>query len=449
MAAKERSKTDRYTYLTETPVEKLICTLAVPTIISMLVTGIYNAADTFFVGRISTQATAAVGLVFSVMALIQALGFFCGHGSGNYLARQLGAGNQREANEMAATGFTLSLILGLTLAVVGNLLAVPLARLLGATPTTLEDTLRYMRIILLGAPFTMAQFVLNNQLRFQGSAMYAMVGLMVGALANMILDPLLIFGLHLGVTGAAIATVSGQILSFLSLFFISRQGENIRVQMKNVHLNGHYLLAIVNGGSPSLFRQGMAAIATMMLNTMAGQLGGDAAIAGMSVVTRAMRLVTSIVIGFGQGYQPVCSFCYGAGKKERVKKGYFFCLRYSTLFLILAGILSYRFAPQVVAFFRDDPEVVEVGTTVLRIQSVFTLPFMGIIMISNMMLQSIGSGLKASITSSARNGIFFMPMILILPRFFGLLGVEMAQSCADVLSVLLTIPMAWSEIRKM
>ena len=449
MPRKEKPKKNRYEYLTQTPVEPLICTLAVPTIISMLVTGIYNAADTFFVGRISTQATAAVGLVFSVMAIIQALGFFCGHGSGNYLSRQLGAGNEKEAKEMAVTGFTLALLLGVVVALLGNVFAKELAHLLGATPTTMEDTCRYMRIILLGAPFMMAQFVINNQLRFQGSAIYAMAGLMVGASANMVLDPVLIFGFHLGVAGAAIATVSGQILSFFTLFFMSRKGENIRLEAKNIRFTPHYLLAIVNGGSPSLLRQGMAAIATMMLNTYAGQLGGDAAIAAMSIVNRALMLLTSIVIGFGQGYQPVCSFCYGAKLTDRVKKGYYFCLRYSTIFLILAGIGTYVFAPQVISFFRDDPEVVAVGTQALRIQSVFTLPLMGIIMISNMMLQSIGKGLKASITSSARNGIFFLPMILILPRVFGLLGVEMAQSWADVLTVILTVPMAISEIRKM
>ena len=449
MPRKDKPKKNRYEYLTQTPVEPLICTLAVPTIISMLVTGIYNAADTFFVGRISTQATAAVGLVFSVMAIIQAMGFFCGHGSGNYLSRQLGAGNEKAAREMAATGFTMALILGGLVAILGNVFATGLAKLMGATPTTMEDTCIYMRIILLGAPFMMAQFVINNQLRFQGSAMYAMAGLMVGATANLILDPLLILGFHMGVAGAAIATVSGQMLSFFTLLFMSRKGENIRLEVKNIRFTPHYLLAIMNGGGPSLLRQGMAAIATMMLNTYAGQLGGDAAIAAMSIVNRALMLVTSIVIGFGQGYQPVCSFCYGAKMTERVKKGYYFCLRYSTIFLVLTGILTYVFAPQVVDFFRDDPEVVVVGTDALRIQSIFTLPFMGVIMISNMMLQSIGKGVKASITSSARNGIFFIPMIIILPRVFGLLGVEMAQSWADVLTVILTVPLAISEIRKL
>ena len=187
---KNRNSTpNRYEYLTQTPVPKLISRLAVPTILSMLVTGIYNTADTFFVGRISTQATAAVGLVFSVMAVIQAMGFFCGQGSGTYLSRMLGAGKKQEANDVAATGFALALILGVIVAILGNVFARPLGYALGAGETTIRDTLIYMRIILLGAPFMMAQFVINNQLRFQGSAMYAMVGLLCGAAINIILDP--------------------------------------------------------------------------------------------------------------------------------------------------------------------------------------------------------------------------------------------------------------------
>ena len=311
---KNRNSTqNRYEYLTQTPVPKLISRLAVPTILSMLVTGIYNTADTFFVGRISTQATAAVGLVFSVMAVIQAMGFFCGQGSGTYLSRMLGAGKKQEANEVAATGFALALILGVIVAVLGNVFARPLGYALGAGETTIRDTLIYMRIILLGAPFMMAQFVVNNQLRFQGSAMYAMVGLLCGAAINIGLDPLLMFVFHMGVAGAAIATVSGQFISFVVLLIGSAQGDNIHLKISNVRLNRHYLKEIVNGGSPALARQGLAAIATLLLNQTAGQMGGDAAIAGMSVVTRVLMLLASALIGFGQGYQPVCGFNYGAG----------------------------------------------------------------------------------------------------------------------------------------
>lgn len=446
---KNRNSTpNRYEYLTQTPVPKLISTLAVPTILSMLVTGIYNTADTFFVGRISTQATAAVGLVFSVMAVIQAMGFFCGQGSGTYLSRMLGAGKKQEANEVAATGFALALILGVIVAILGNVFARPLGYALGAGDTTIHDTLLYMRIILLGAPFMMAQFVINNQLRFQGSAVYAMVGLLCGAAINIGLDPLLMFVFHMGVAGAAIATVSGQFISFVVLLIGSAQGDNIHLKISNVRLNSHYLKEIINGGSPALARQGLAAIATLLLNQTAGQMGGDAAIAGMSVVTRVLMLLASALIGFGQGYQPVCGFNYGAGLYGRVKEGYFFCVKYGTIILTAASALCLAFAPQIISFFRDDPEVIAVGTVALRAQAI-SLPLMATIVITNMMLQSTGKGVKASIASSARNGIFFIPMILILPRLFGLFGVEISQACADVLSFLLAIPFAASELKKM
>ncbi|MCR5478214.1 MAG: MATE family efflux transporter [Lachnospiraceae bacterium] len=439
---------DRREKMLNTPVPELILRLSVPTIISMLVTGIYNSADTYFVGRISTQATAAVGLVFSVMAIIQAMGFFCGHGSGNYLARKLGSGEHEEAERMASTGFALALIIGVSIAVAGNLFAERIAGWIGATPTTLEDTVLYMRIILLGAPFTMGQFVINNQLRFQGSAVYAMVGLMCGAVINLALDPLLILVCGMGVAGAAIATIGGQFISFCVLLVGSRRGENIRLRISDVRLNGHFLREIVNGGIPSLFRQGLAAVSTLLLNKAAGSIGGDAAIAGMSVVTRVMMLVSSALIGFGQGYQPVCSFNYGAERKDRVREGYFFCTLYGTLFLCIVAALCIRFPAQIIGWFRDDPEVIEVGRKALFYQAC-ALPLLATSVMTNMMLQSIGKGVKASITSSARNGIFFIPMILLLPRLFGLFGVEIAQACADVLSIGLSVPFAVSELRTM
>jgi len=438
---------ERYRDMTETPVPRLITRLSIPTIISMLVTAIYNAADTFFVGRISTEATAAVGLAFSAMAVIQALGFFCGQGSGNYLSRMLGAGKQEEAEKMAATGLALSMILGVVVAAVSVLNIRQLAEFLGARGGTVEETVSYLRIIVLGAPFMMGQFVINNQLRYQGSAMYAMVGLLCGAILNIALDPLLIFGFGMGVTGAALATVSGQIISFFVLLAGSMHGVNIHLNIRNVRLNGHFIVQIINGGIPALFRQGLAAVATVLLNRAAG-VYGHAAIAGMSVTTRVTMFVSSALIGFGQGYQPVCSFNYGAEKKERVREGYFFCVRYGTIFLTVMAVFCFIFSPQIIAFFRNDPEVIAVGKVALRWQAA-ALPLLACIVITNMMLQSIGKGVKASITASARSGIFFIPLILILPGIFGLPGVEMTQAVADILSVSVSIPLAAMELRKM
>jgi len=437
----------RFKDMTETPVPRLIMRLAVPTVISMLVTALYNAADTFFVGRISTEAIAAVGLSFSVLAVIQAFGFFFGQGSGTCLSRMLGAGNKKEAGEIAATGLFLSMAFGVILALLAILFLSPLSIFLGATENTLKDTKDYLRIIVLGAPFMMGQFTLNNQLRFQGSAIYAMYGLLAGAVLNIGLDPLLIFGFKLGVSGAAFATVSGQVISFFILLYGCSRGENIRLKLSNIRVNHYYAGQIINGGAASLFRQGLAAVATAMLNRAAG-IYGDAAIAGMSVTTRVMMFTASAMIGFGQGYQPVCGFNYGAGRKDRVKEGFFFCVKYGTIFLLIMSALCIIFAPSVIGFFRDDPAVIEVGKTALRFQAA-ALPLLAFTVITNMMLQAIGKGVKASITSAARSGLFFVPLILILPKLFGLTGVEATQAAADILSLLLAVPMAYSELKDM
>jgi len=447
-------KNERYRRMTETPVPKLIRELAVPTIISMLVTGIYNTADKYFVAQMpqdATPANAAVGLVFPMMAIIQAGGFFFGHGSGNYLSRMLGAGEKKKASEMASTGFALALVFGAVITILGNIFVRPMVEFLATeemTETTLRMTAEYARIILIGAPFMMCQFVINNQLRFQGSAVYAMVGLLAGAIINIILDPLLILGLGFGIRGAAIATISGQIMSFIILLIGSRHGENIRLHIGNIRINGYYCFQIINGGAPSLFRQGLAAVSSILLNRASARWGQEAAVAGMTNATTVLMLVVSALIGFGQGYQPVCSFNYGAGLKNRVKEGYFYCVKWGTIFLAFAAAVIFVYAPQIILLIRNDAAVAEVGGMTLRAQAL-ALPLLGVSIMTNMMLQSIGSGLKASIASSARNGIFFIPAILILPRIFGLFGVEIAQAVADVATLALSVPLAVSELRKM
>ncbi len=438
----------RYDYMTKTPIPRLVSSLAVPTVISMMVTHLYNMADTFFVGRISTQATAAVGVVLSVMNIIQAVGFLCGHGSGNYMSRKLGAGDIKEASEMAATGFVLAFILGGTITLCGLYTLNNLARLLGATDTILHDTENYLKIILCGAPFMTSQLVINNQLRFQGSAVYAMIGLVSGAILNIALDPLFIFIFELGVAGAALATVISQIVSFAILFIGSTKGPNLRIKFKNIRLNAHYLLNIINGGTPSLLRNGMMSLAVILLNHAAGALGGDAAIAAMSVVNRVTFFLNSALIGFGQGFQPMCSYNYGAGLHNRVKDGYKFCVKYGTLFLVCVAILCSGFAINIIKFFRDDLEVITIGVTALRWQ-MLTLPLNATFTISNMMLQSIGKGVRASIIASAKSGLFFIPCIIIMPKILGLTGVETAQPCADVLAFMLTIPFTYSVWKEM
>ena len=242
---------DKFTYMTTAPVPKLVTSLAVPTIISMLITAFYNIADTYFVGKINTQATAAVGIAFSVMAIIQALGFFFGHGSGNYISRKLGAQDTRSAEKMASTGFFCALIVGVFISFLGLLFITPLSKILGSTSTILPYTEKYLGIVLLGAPFMAASLVLNNQMRFQGNAVYAMIGITVGAVINIGLDPLLMFTFGLGISGAAIATVTSQVCSFLLLLMMEHKGNNIRIRWENFTPTPDMLKEIVQGGTPS------------------------------------------------------------------------------------------------------------------------------------------------------------------------------------------------------
>lgn len=442
------STKDNYLYLTTTPVPRLIVSLAVPTIISMLVTSFYNMADTYFVGKINTQSTAAVGIVFSVMSIIQAVGFFFGHGSGNYISRKLGAQETGNAEKMAATGFFWALFMGIFLAVVGLIFLTPLSLALGSTPTILPYTEKYLGIILLGAPFMTASLVLNNQIRFQGNAAYAMVGIVSGAVINVILDPILIFVFDMGISGAALATVISQICSFSLLLYMGRKGGNIRIRFKNFTPSLAFIKEIIGSGTPSLARQGLASVATILLNVAAGAYG-DAAIAGMSIVTRIAMFINAFLIGFGQGFQPVCGFNYGAGLYARVRQGFWFCVKVGFIFLLVCALAGMGFAEEIVSLFRKgDPDVIAVGAAALRWQFI-TFPLGSWIVMSNMMLQTIRKPVKATIISSARQGLFFIPLIFILPYYLGLQGVEMCQAVADLLTFILAIPLTCSVLNEM
>ncbi|MBQ5711859.1 MAG: MATE family efflux transporter [Oscillospiraceae bacterium] len=429
----------KYLAMTQPPVRGLILRLAIPCIISMLVTAFYNMADTFFVGMLkSNAATAAVGVVFSMMAVIQAIGFFFGHGSGNYISRQLGQKNYEEASTMAATGFYGALLTGVVIAVLGNIFLDPLSLLLGATETILPDTRAYLRPILLGAPWMTASLVLNNQLRYQGSAAYAMVGIVTGAILNIALDPILILYFKMGVAGAGWATIISQFVSFCLLYIGCARGDNLKIQLSKVRFRLFYLIQILRGGLPSLARQSLASLATICLNHAAGGYS-DAAIAAMGVVQRIMMFGASTMIGFGQGFQPVCGFNYGAGLYHRVKEGFWFCVKTSVVFLTGAGALMFAFAPQLIALFRDDPEVIACGAAALRFQCL-TFPAQSWVVMSNMMEQSVDRTVPATFLSAARQGIFFIPALWILSSLLGLTGIQMAQSTADLCTLLCAIP---------
>ena len=444
----DEKQEEKFHRMTETPVNRLICRLALPCIVSMLVTSFYNMADTFFVGMLkSNSATGAVGVVFSLMAIIQAVGFFFGHGSGNFISRELGKQNYEDAGSMAATGFFAAMAAGLLICVLGQLFLEPLAMLLGSTATILPYTKAYLRVILFGAPWMTSSLVLNNQLRYQGSAAYAMVGIASGAVLNIALDPLLIFTFGLGVAGAAWATIISQFVGFCLLLAGCARGGNLRIHVSRVQFKLPYYVQIVRGGLPSLARQGLASVAAICLNRAAGPYG-DAAIAAMGVVQRIMMFGGSAMIGFGQGFQPVCGFNYGARLYHRVREGFWFCVKASFGFLLAVSALGFAFAPQLIALFRDDPEVVRIGAMALRFQCV-TLSLSSWIVMSNMMLQTIGKTAGATFVAMSRQGIFFIPLVYILSNTLGLTGVEMTQSAADALTLLCAVPIQLKALREM
>ncbi len=441
----------KFVRMTTEPIPKLVGSLAVPTIISMLVSSFYNMVDTYFVGKIDTSATAAVGVVFSLMAFIQAFGFLFGHGAGNFMARKLGEKDREEASRIANAGFFFCLVFGIIFMIVGLIFVDPLAYLLGATDTIHPYAVDYMRIILIGSPYMMASFVLNNQMRYQGNAVYAMLGILAGAILNIVLDPILIFQLNLGIKGAAYATIISQGISFLLLLGATYFGGNIRITLKKNPFVFRLLPEIMAGGLPSLCRQGIASISVMLLNTSArdiamlhadavsANLYADAAIASLSIVSRITMCANSALIGFGQGFQPVCSFNYGAKIYKRVKESFWFCVKTSLIFLIVVAVVGFILAPGLVEMMRDgDPLVTEIGTFALRAQCL-TFPLNAWIVMCNMLLQACGQSFTASVVASCRQGICFIPLLYILPLFFDFTGIMIAQPVADVFTLVVSM----------
>lgn len=439
---------NKFLRMTTQPVERLIVSLAIPTILIMLVSAMYNMADTYFVGQLGNAATGAVGVSFSLMAIIQATGFFFGQGAGNYISRALGAQKRDDAEKMAATGFFLAFFFGCVISAVGLLNLERLALFLGATDTILEYACDYLRFILLGTPFMVSSIMLNNLLRFQGSAIFSMIGMVTGAALNIILDPIFIQVLGLEVRGAALATMISQIVSFIVLFIGTTRGDNVHLHIRNFSPTPEHLKQIATGGLPSLLRQALMSVATIFLNRAARAAGGDAVIAAISVVNRIVMLTNSVMLGLGQGFQPVCGFNYGAGLYNRVKRGMRFCITVSAALLIICSTLCVIFAPQIITFFRDDPEVLRLGTFGLRIQAL-TMPLMSWIVLNTSMLQTTGQALPASILSLARQGFFQIPLLLILAPLLGVRGIQITSPIADVCTFALTIPFSIAALRRM
>ena len=439
MVKEQADARTQFARMVETPIPKLILSLAGPTVLSMLITSIYNLADTFFVGQLSTSASGAVGVVSSLMAIIQALGFMLGHGSGSTISRSLGQQDTDSASRFASTSFFTSLLFGGVLTVGGLAALTPLMRLLGSTETILPHARDYAFYILLAAAPMMASLVLNNILRYEGKANFAMIGLVTGGVLNMVLDPIMIFGFRMGTGGAGLATALSQVVSFFILLSMFLRGKTVsHLSFRAFSRQPKDFVQIFTVGFPSFGRQGLASIASMLLN-IAARSYGDAAVAAMSIVSRIFMFILSVSLGIGQGFQPVAGFNYGARRYGRVREACLFTIGAGAIFIFLISALCWWNGAALIRLFRDDPAVLEIALPALRYQCLAML-LQPVIVSTNMLFQSIGKAGRATFLSCCRQGLCFIPLILTLPQIWGVLGIEAAQPIADLLTFCISLP---------
>lgn len=446
----EVTQEERYEEMMNEPIPRLVISLAIPTIISMLVTSIYNMADTFYVSQLNTSASAAVGIIYALSSIIQACAFFIGMGAGNNIAKLLGQQKYEMASRYVSVAYFTELIVGALIALIGLSNLEGLVYLFGATDTIAPYAMDYARYILLAAPFMMCSFGMNNMMRFQGNAMYSMIGITLGGVLNIVLDPIFIydFGLGLGIAGAAIATGLSQLISFLVLTYLCMHVKScISIRLKDFRPEPRMYLNIVKSGFPSLTRQGIASVASIVLNQAANPYG-DAAIAALSIVNRIVLFMNSAVVGFGQGFQPVCGYNYGAKKYGRVTEAYSFCLKIGFTVLLSLCVLGFIFAdPIITVFRRDDPEVIRIGVLALRLQ-ILTFSLMAQITMANMFTQTIGYSFRATVISLLRQGLFLIPLLVILTSAFGFMGLLLATPISDILSAVTAFLITHSIVRR-
>ncbi len=446
----EREK-KQFVKMTQTPMARLIISLGIPTTISMMVTSLYNLADTYFVSRIGDDAvTAAASNLLALMSIIQAIGFTFGMGSGNIISRLLGKRDREGADRVASSAMAIAFLSGLFITIGGMLFLNPMLRLLGSKEAdTLFHSREYGKYILLAAPFMCMSYVLNNVLRAEGKAVLSMIGLLVGAIVNVALDPILIFGADMGIAGAAIATCASQILSFLVLLFMFLSNKTIvRLKFRAISRKWETYKDVIVVGFPSFCRQILASLCTVFLNNAAydcgvlkygTQEGGKAAQAALGVVNKVFMLAFSLALGIGQGYQPVLGYNYSAKRFDRVKSAYVFTLTFSTIVMTAFALVCGVFAPFVMEMFKLSSEAKEIGSLALRLQCI-CMPLLPLNFMAGLTYQSVGNKGIASLLSVSRQGLFYIPAVLILPEVLSLLGVQMCQSIADAFAFVFAIP---------
>lgn len=430
----------QYKRMMETPIPRLVTSMAIPTVIGMLITVIYNTADTFFVSQINKSASAAVGAVYAIMAIIQSMGYGLGVGAGSLISRKLGQKNNDAADTYASSAFFAAVTVGIVIMTVGLLILNPFLRLLGCTDTMMPYAIPYAKFILMAAPLNCATFVLNNTLRSEGFSKLAMIGISTGGILNVILDPIFIFALDMGTGGAALATMLSQVVSFCILFSFFLTGRSIvHIRIKSVSRRFLDYQMIVTTGIPTICRQGLGSVAAAVLNIQAIGYGGDAAGAAITIANKIYILVRNISIGIGQGFQPVAGYNFGAGNRKRTWQAFIFSTKVGSVVCVLIAVVSAVFAEQIMWWFCDDAEVARIGIETLYLSSA-AMPFLAFSTYVNQLYQCLGFKGKATFLASCRQGIFFLPAVLLLPLTLDCLGVQAAQPFADVCTFLISIP---------
>ena len=424
--------------MTETPVAKLILNLGIPTTISMLITNIYNMADTYFVGTVGESAQAATGVLFTVQAIMQGVAFMLGHGGGTFIARALADKNTDEATKYISSVFFSGGAIGLMICALGLSFLKPLVRFLGSTETILPHAMDYGFWILCAAPFIICSFILNNGLRYEGKAFYAMFGLTTGGILNILGDYILVMRCGLGVYGAGLATALSQVVSFLILLYMYLKMAQSTIRIHSVSKDIKLYLSVAKVGFPSLIRQGLTSVTNGLLNNVTKPFG-DAAIAAMSVVSRYSNFLMCVGLGMGQGFQPVASFNYQAKKYDRVKKGLLFTTAFGLVFIGCMSGISIVFAESIIAIFQKHEQVIQIGSVALRFTAIGMM-FMPFSVPVNMLYQSIQHPTISSVLSMIRSGAVTIPILLIGVPLLGLTGIQIAQPTADVIAGLISIP---------
>lgn len=448
VAERERKQ---YVKMTQSSIPRLIIGLGIPTTLSMMVTSLYNLADTYFVSLIGDDAiTAAASNLLALMSIIQAIGFTFGMGSGSIISRLLGKRDREGADRVFSSAMLASCISGLLILMVGFAFFTPMLRLLGSkSADVLAYSKQYAIYLLISAPFMCMSFVLNNVLRAEGKAVLSMVGLVVGAVVNVALDPILIFAADMGITGAAIATCASQILSFCILMFMFLSGKTVvRLRLRSISRQFNVYAEVITTGFPSFCRQILASLCTVFLNSAAfdcgmahygTEEGGKAAQAALGVVQKVFMLAFSMALGIGQGYQPVLGYNYSAKRFDRVKSAYLFTLSFSTCLMAIFGLVCGICSTFVMQIFSLSPEATEIGSLALRLQCI-CMPLLPLNFMASVTYQAVASKAIASLLSVSRQGLFYIPAVLILPRTLGMIGVQSCQALSDLCAFFFAIP---------